>query len=237
MNKTIIYLTDNSLREDIMLICKNELIFAAQDIPIISVSQKPVDLGKNICVGEIGRSWISLYSQILAGLNEVKTDYVCIAEHDCLYTFEHLQWTPPSNDIFFYNENCWFVQYETGEYSFIEKRRAQSQLICHKNLLQSAITEILELLQNGLVVKKGMRYYGEPGQPFDTHKKFLEAQPGRPDHLQQALILYFRKYTSELFTTEYPNLDIRYGGNFTGGKTGKNKCNSLQYWGIFKEYV
>ena len=56
--KAIIHLTDNSLDEKIATLCRRVLAKEARDIPIISVSQKPIKLGKNICVGKIGRGWM-----------------------------------------------------------------------------------------------------------------------------------------------------------------------------------
>jgi hypothetical protein len=79
MDRTILYLTDNTLDEKIADLCKKQLLKEAGDIPIVSVSQKPMDFGKNICVGEIGRSWMSLYKQQLEGLKANKTKYVIIA--------------------------------------------------------------------------------------------------------------------------------------------------------------
>jgi hypothetical protein len=71
--KTLIYLTDNSLAEPIASKCRELLVREAKDIPIVSVSQEPIELGLNVCVGKIGRSWLSLYKQMMAGLEAVKT--------------------------------------------------------------------------------------------------------------------------------------------------------------------
>ena len=40
---------------------------SAGDTPIISVSQKPMDLGNNICVGDVERSSQNGYMQLLIG--------------------------------------------------------------------------------------------------------------------------------------------------------------------------
>ena len=60
---TVIYYTDNSIDEKLMKFCQKNILEAAQGKPIISVSQKPIDFGENICVGEIGRSHLNLYKQ------------------------------------------------------------------------------------------------------------------------------------------------------------------------------
>ena len=148
---TILYLTDNSLDERIAALCRHVLVREADGLPVVSVSQRPVDLGHNICVGEIGRSWMSLYRQLLAGLEVIQTETVVIAEHDCLYTHEHLSWTPPDPGVFWYNENHWLVNWHgnhpemEGMYSYWPKRTALSQLVCSPQLLEASTKEVMNL--------------------------------------------------------------------------------------------
>lgn len=241
--KTIIYLTDGSLDEALATRVREILVREAGAIPIVSVSQRPVDLGRNVCLGEIGRSWMSLYSQILAGIDACDTPYIGIAEHDCLYSHEHLAWTPPSDGVFFYNFNCWLVQWGgnhpelDGMYSYWPKRYALSQLVCRKELLKQSTEEVMNLLQMGFETKKGMRWYGEPGLARDTYKAYEAAVSDKPIQLQRYLKDYLTKYTSEPFKTEIPNLDIRHGSNFTGPKRGNQKTYELPYWGRFAEVI
>ncbi len=65
LTKGIIYYTDNSLDEEFAKLFRQRLVNAAPGIPIVSVSQKPIDFGHNICVGEIGRSLHMMWKQIL----------------------------------------------------------------------------------------------------------------------------------------------------------------------------
>lgn len=241
---TILYLTDNSLEEELASKCRDILKREAGNISIVSVSQKPIDLGKNICVGEIGRSWMSLYTQLLAGLNEIKTENIVIAEHDCLYTHEHLNYTPTNPDIFWYNINHWLVQWHgnhpemEGMYSYWPKRTALSQLVCAKTLLQESTEEVMNLLEMGLRVEKGLHWYGEPGVVSEQFRKaFVEASSGRPTQLQAYLKDYISHYESNFFSTIRPNIDIRHGTNFTGPKRGKDRTYVLPYWGKFAEVM
>lgn len=237
-------MTDNTLDETIARKCQEILLREAGDIPIVSVSQKPIDLGKNVCVGEIGRNWTSLYKQVLAGIDAIDTPYIGIAEHDCLYTHEHLAWVPPRDDVFYYNYNCWLVQCGgnhpelNGMYSYWPKRFALSQLVCHKDLLCRATVEVLSLIERGLTIKKGMHWHGEPGIGVNANGDFVKAaiaaESGRPMQLQRYLKDYLTKYLCEGFQTELPNIDIRHDSNFTGPKRGKDRCYSLPYWGEFK---
>ena len=101
--KAIIHLTDNSLDENIAKLCRKYLIKEAciSGTPIISVSHKPIDLGKNICIGEKKRCWLTLYEQLIAGLEATDAMYIAMAEHDCLYTHTFFNWIPPEDNIFY----------------------------------------------------------------------------------------------------------------------------------------
>ena len=242
-SKTIIYLTDNSLSEPLATRCREILAKNAGDIPIVSVSQKPLTFGRNVCVGEIGRSWMSIYKQILAGLEVVETPYIAIAEHDCFYVPEHLNWTPPIDDTFYYNTHHWLVEWGTkhpeinGMYSFWKGRIAFSQLICNKELFKKSTNEVMNLIEQGVKTKKGMRWQGEPGVISSLTRASEVANSGQSFQLQQYLKDYLTHYKSETFNTVLPNLDVRHESNFTGGKRGKKRRYDLPFWGSFSNIM
>ena len=66
-------------------------------VPIISVSQKPIDFGKNICVGGVGASSQNAFRQLQIGAMEAKTRFVCPAEADFLHPREYFEFVPPSD--------------------------------------------------------------------------------------------------------------------------------------------
>jgi hypothetical protein len=240
--KTIIYLTENKLDEHIAEVCRKQLLIAAGDNPIISVSQKPLDFGHNICVGEIGSSWYNIYVQQLEGLRAATTEFIAIAEHDVLYTEEHFNWEPPSSDKFYYNENCWLVEWHgnhpelDGMYSkWSYGRKALSQLICSRTLLIESIEERMYLLDSGLRI---LRRLGEPGAfPPEVIEAARYAVSGKHNHLSGFLDRHLTKFTCELFNTIKPNLDIRHKTNFTGPRRGKHRTFMLEPWGEFKKIM
>lgn len=243
-NRTILYLTDNSLDERLAVKCRSHLLEQAGEIPIVSVSQRPLDFGKNVVVGDIGRSWLSLYRQILAGLAVVETENVVICEHDCLYTPWHLNYQPADGGVFHYNANFWLVWWSDrhpelkGMYSYWPHRVAFSQLICRTALLQESTTEVMRLLEMGLQVSKGMKWHGEPGTVGEQfHRAYVEASSGRSTQLQGYLKDYVTKYGSMFFKTVLPNLDIRHNSNFTGAKRGKLRRYELAPWGRFADVM
>jgi hypothetical protein len=82
---------------------REKLVAVVGDLPILSVSQKPIDLGENICVGERGASYANEYRQILIGARAAKTEWVVAAEADVLYPPAYFAFEPPSGDLWRYD--------------------------------------------------------------------------------------------------------------------------------------
>lgn len=82
------------------------------NLPIVSVTQKPMDLGNNICVGELPQSYESEFKQIKIGLEAITTPFVLTAESDFLYPPEYFQFTPPEKGHFYRYSNVWVAQGE-----------------------------------------------------------------------------------------------------------------------------
>lgn len=219
----IIYYTDSALDSFLFNRCQELLINAADGKRIISVSQKPIDFGENICVGEIGRSHMSLFKQILAGCQVADSKYVYLAEHDCVYSQEHFNFIPPNDEEFFYNLNHWFVQWggeHEGMYSY-SRRRVLSNLVCNRELLIEAVKEKIFILEHGAEIRKGQVGACEfgvipNGKAFVNYKDIGKGC-GK----------------AKTFRTEIPNIDIRHGGNFSGGRRAKHRRYSLEPWGSF----
>ena len=106
---TIIHYTANKLPETTAGKIRAHLLEVTRgEMPIISVSQKPIDFGVNICVGDIGQSKYNVYKQIYIGLQQVKTEYIATSEDDTLYNYEHFTYRPTPGK-FAYDANMWFA--------------------------------------------------------------------------------------------------------------------------------
>lgn len=105
MTRNIIYYTDNKIGEPIVPIVQQQLLKAG--LPIISVSLKPIDFGRNIVLEGEKRSYPTMVKQIILGLEASKADYVFFCEHDVLYPISHFEYTPKKDNIFYYNSNVW----------------------------------------------------------------------------------------------------------------------------------
>lgn len=72
---TVLYYTSNHKQPEFERKIIENLKETCGDLPIVSVSQKPLNLGGKICVGNVGLSYLNEWRQILIGTREVKTPY------------------------------------------------------------------------------------------------------------------------------------------------------------------
>jgi hypothetical protein len=210
-----------------------------------------MDFGHNVCLGDIGRSHHSLFKQTLVGAETAETKHMALAEHDCLYTAEHFNWIPPDDEFFYYNVHHWFVQWGgklSGMYSYF-RRKPMSMLICNRELYIRAIKEKLAMIEDGYEIRKGQLGACEPGVcendvAFVKVQNPEECEPGvcddRAAFIEKKLRLTQHKdvgketFRARSFKTEFPNIDIRHGKNFSGNRRGRQRCYSIPYWGDFR---
>lgn len=253
MSKTIIYYTDHRVKEPLFTACQKQLVRAAEGRPIVSVSHRPIDLGHNIAIGRKKSSWLLLYKQLLVGVENAKTKYVAMAEHDCLYPPGHYDFVPPRDDTFYYNENALFVQWSDdnhpelkGMYSRWPKRRlALSAMTCNRDLLLETLNERLDLLDQDREMVRDIVFAGEPGLSklrSEESKRVRQraqrwAKSGRPVYLKQFMKEQLDKEKYDIFHTEIPYLDVRHESNFTGPRRGRRRTFEVPFWGKFEEVI
>lgn len=109
MTKGIIYYTDNKLPEPIFSIVQDHILKA--NLPIVSVSLEPLEFGNNFVLPNLSPNIVSMTKQIIKALEESDTDYVFFCEHDVLYPQSHFDFTPPTDNIYYYNANVWRWRY------------------------------------------------------------------------------------------------------------------------------
>ena len=59
-----------------------------------------------------------MFKQILAGIEASTADIIFTVEHDVLYAPAHFEFVPPERETFFYDQNKWMLNYETGHALF-----------------------------------------------------------------------------------------------------------------------
>ena len=141
MNTTIIYYTANMenpvFEEKIRANIKKQ----AGNIPIISVSRKPVSLGKNICIGEKPVCYSNSFRQILIGLRKAKTKFCIACESDTLYPPEYFQFTSPTEDQVFRYTNLYV--YFDGYGKFWRKRYVEAAQMCGRDHWIKSIEKVI----------------------------------------------------------------------------------------------
>ena len=131
MSKGIIYYTDNRLSGSIYE--QSQKTIKDAGLPITSASLKPIDFGDNEVLN-LTRSYPTMVRQILSCLERSKEDYVFFCEHDVLYPKSHFDFTPPRDDIFYYNENIWRWDFYTDKVITYDRLISLSCMCCNRKL-------------------------------------------------------------------------------------------------------
>ena len=125
-------------------------------LPVISVSQKPIDLGTNICVGEHGACYANEYRQILIGAQAAKTTWLIAAEADCLYPPTYFAFDPPGGDLGRYdNVHILWRNLAYGS-AFRKKRNSEGAQVVRREFL-------IERLQQAF---KGLPEWHDPKEDW-----------------------------------------------------------------------
>jgi len=107
--KTVVYYSASDENPAFEQLIIEDLKKKAGDIQIISVTRKPLDLGTNICIGEVPISYTSEWKQLLIGLKAANTKFCIAVESDCLYPPEYFTFTPPEENMMYNYNNIWMV--------------------------------------------------------------------------------------------------------------------------------
>jgi len=129
-DKTIIYCSSNKECPAFEQRVRDNILKNCGGIPIVSVTQKPIDFGKNICVGEdVGVSGFNFFKQVLIACKEAKTKFVISAEADCLYPEDYFEFTPERDDICYRNSNLYVMPDKRDFFFYKEEGATHAQII------------------------------------------------------------------------------------------------------------
>jgi len=140
-----------------------------------------------------------MFRQILRGIEESTADIIFLCEHDVYYHPSHFNFVPPKKDVFYYDENKWHLDANTG-HSLFYHHMSTSMLCAYRELLlDHYIARCKKVREEGFTRKFGF----EPG----SHKP-----PRGCDY-----------YTREAYWAEFPSLDIRHNKNLTPNRWRKDQ--------------
>lgn len=198
--KTILYYTHNLCDEKIFKTVQYRLLNIG--LPIVSVSLKPMDFGKNIVLN-LEPGAVTLTKQILEGLYNVDTDYVFFCEHDVLYHKSHFDFKPSRDDTFYFNTNNWRWDYPKDRYITYDGLRSLSGMCANTKLALKHYKKRLDLIE-----KNG---YGNERDPYWARKIGYEPCKSKKRG-------GFSDNKCDNWRSEHPNIDIRHGGTMTKPK-------------------
>jgi len=198
--KGIIYYTDNKIGEPIC--SKVRECISASGLPIVSVSLEPIDFGHNV-VYEGKRGYISYINQILTALETSTADYVFFCEHDVLYPLGHFDFTPPRDDIYYYNEHV--LKWEYGaDYAISYKRMISLSCLCVNR--EFALEQYRARIRR--MEKKGL-------DRFKSRDPQLARRWGYEPGAKRTKRGGFSDDTFDTWHSEHPVIDIRHKGTFS----------------------
>lgn len=125
---------------------QHTLLDTIGDMPVISVTHKPIDFGHNICVGDVGVSAHNAWRQLQIGALHAKTRFVCPGEADLLFPPEFFHFRPPRDDTFYLAMPLWVLNAQRGkahQYS-LKPRGSEAAMIVNRDLLIQRLGQILD---------------------------------------------------------------------------------------------
>ena len=207
----ILYYTANSQKIEEKI--RQTILENSGGMEIISVSQKPIDFGKNICVGEVGMSEFNMLRQILIGCEASKDEFVYSAEADCLYPPDYFKFIPPTDNACYRNNNTYII----GQGRKCYWKKPEGGTWCQVINRKFYIKRLKFLLE------------GEPMWNAEA-KRFVKEKG----------LKFFDSY--ETFTTEDPCISFKAkGGLHNYSHSERIDIANLPYWGkadkLVKHYI
>ncbi len=222
MDLSVVYYTCNAISPRFAVNTQRYLRDAIGDLPLITVSHKPMGFGKNIVV-DLERSHFNIYRQALIGAKEATTKYIALAEDDVLYSPEHFKHRSKPGK-FAYNLGAWAIYTWNDPPMFTHKgtvRRNLNSLICERELFIEAMEE---------------RFDRYPNPQPDL--KDVWAEPGKyEDHLRVT------RRASEEFYTNPPNIvfshqtELSFAGLGTRKRVGEFRAYEIPNWGRASDII
>ena len=111
MRGGIIYISSNREKPEFENKIIQDMLSKKGSLPVFSVSQKPMDLGINKYVGDVGVSGFNFCRQLQMVVEMADVDYVISCEADCLYSPDYFTFIPPKLDAVYRNTNNYVVPY------------------------------------------------------------------------------------------------------------------------------
>lgn len=205
MDATIVYYTSNREKPEFEQKIREHVLKSCGDLPIISVSQKPIDLGKNICVGDVGASGFNMFRQVLIGCEAVATKFVISAEADCLYPPDYFTFIPSKDDVCYRNNNIYVMAHQKNFF----RRKYEGSTFA-------------QIVGRDYYIKRLQELFQDAPEWSAEEKSFPKERLGKADVFDKI----------EYYTTENPCLSFKSGqGMRSYSHSDRTPVYELSYWG------
>lgn len=218
---TVVFYTANRTRPWFMAHVQSFLRHAIGDLPLISVSQKPLPgFGENICLGDIGQSYLNIYRQVLVGARAVRTPFMAFAEDDILYPPSHFTCFRPPLDAVGYDMHKWKVYtWRMNEFHTDARPMTTTGCIAPTQLVVDALEE---------------RFAKYPDEAAIDLSKWAEI--GRKEQLlgvTERRVVTFEAPEPHVIFFHDQAIGYQYLGNRKRG--GDKRARTIPYWGDIAE--
>lgn len=215
IDASIIYISSNKETPEFEKKTRETLLKNCGGLPIVAVTQKPVDLGpnaKNIVIGDVGASGFNFCRQLQIATEEAKSKFVISAESDCIYDESYFQFRPPREDIAYRNRNIYVLKYKQP---FFKKQSSTFSQVVGRDWFLNRLNYIFSYTE---LPRWNMDMFSFPKE---IGLKFLDSY--------------------EYFETKYPSVSFKTGhGMRLHTITKDTPVYELPYWGeaqaLAKEY-
>jgi glycosyltransferase involved in cell wall biosynthesis len=158
---TIIYYTASKEKEAFEKSVTDQIIRAKGTLPIISVSQKPLDFGKNICVGEMPHCYESAFKQVKIGCEAADTEYVIMTESDVLYPEKgYFDFIPTDPTVVYTYDNVWMLWNRINRTRFYKHGTTAGSIILSRKYYLERLKDNMPNFQDPKI--KWVWFSGEP---------------------------------------------------------------------------
>jgi glycosyltransferase involved in cell wall biosynthesis len=210
-SKGLVYYSDCRPPTDLLQACHRQLKKSASELPLVAVSLGELPFGRVVLNGDryLAMEWqrgiLTMFRQILLGLEFLDTDIAYLCEHDMLYHKSHFDLVPERDDAFYYNENTYKVDSKTGQALFYYTKQTSGLIANRKLLVEHYHRRIAKVVQNQReITAKGLPLRRDG---FSRHMGFEPGCHTPPRGVD--------RYPALRLMSEQPNIDIRHGHNLT----------------------
>lgn len=214
MEKGCIYYTDNRVVEPIFSKVQDILNEVAKEknLHISSSSLRPIDFGSNVVLENRERSYPTMVRQIIMALENSPAKYAFFTENDVLYHKSHFDFTPPKDNIFYYNSNVWRWKLWDDKAIRYEKMWPLSCMCCNREYA----------LEHYRMREKKIYEWGldEFRSREPRRARIWGYEPGTKQKRRGG----FTDDVAESWSSELPNVDIRHARTFS-----RLKCDQRDF--------